>query len=406
MQSLVPLSPQVFGTSGRLIYLNTIGELRAAAADWDDLWQRSDCTSPLARAEPVADWIAHFAPGSRFRALVVADEERWLMALPLIGRRMAGLLQTGVLPCNAWPSGATLLWDVSATEDITLSDNVALGLAGLSWPVFLLEAAMPRRASWRALYRALTAAGMPYDLRTRWDVGRLPIEHDWHAAFGRLSRRHRQRITASLRKLSERGEVRFRLHADLAPDEVEPLLCRAWAIDNCGWKGAAGTSVLRTPGIAEFMLAQARWLAEEGRLVLAFLDCGERNIAFCYGVLGKGVFHSFKIGYDPAFALLSPGHLLQYHLQQALHADPGVTAIDFMGLLSEYHASWRPEPYPFARLAFAPRNSILGRAALWGFQQVRGPSEGLPAVEPAVGLFLEGCGDCHLAEASTKSAGH
>ena len=132
------------------------------------------------------------------------------------------------------------------------------------------------------------------------------------------------------------------------------------------------------------MLAQARWLAAEGRLRLAFLDCGGRNVAFCYGVLGKGVFHSFKIGYDPAFAPLSPGHLLQYHLLQALHADPQVTAVDYIGEMTEYHASWRPEAYPFARLAFARRGSVLGRAALWGFQRMKGPSERLPAISPPI----------------------
>jgi CelD/BcsL family acetyltransferase involved in cellulose biosynthesis len=379
-----------------VIYLNTIAELRAATPEWDDLWQRSDCTSPLARAEAVADWITHFAPDSRFQTLVVADGDRWVMALPLVERRMAGVLRAGVLPCNAWPSGATLLWDLAATADAGVSTAVAAGLARLTWPLVFLEAAMPARASWQALYRAVTAAGMPCDLRSRWEVGRLAIGPDWEAAYDRLSRKHRQRVSASLRKLAQLGEVRFRLHANLSPAEVEPLVYRAWATENCGWKGEAGTSVLRTPGVAEFMLAQAQWLAAQGRLRLAFLDCGDRNVAFCYGVVGKGTFHSFKIGYDPAFAALSPGHLLQYHLQQALYADAVVTAIDYIGRFTEYHASWRPESYPFGRLAFARRGSLLGSAALWGFQQLRGPSEGLPGVAPAddgAMVELAGCGE-------------
>lgn len=366
-----------------VIRLNTIDELRAAAPAWNDLWRRSDCTSPLAQAEPVADWLAHFNPTGRFQALIVAEEERWLMALPLVEQRMAGVLRAGILPCNAWPSGATLLWDAAATEDADLGLAISAGVAGLPWPLVFLEAAMPARASWQALLRTLTAADMPCDLRTRWQVGRLTIEHNWPAAFGRLSRKHRQRISASLGKLAARGEVRFQLHAHLAPHEVEPLLRRAWETEDRGWKGAAGTSVLRSPGAAEFMLAQARNLAAEGRLRLAMLDCGEINVAFCYGVLGKGVFHSFKIGYDPAFAPLSPGHLLQFHLLRELHADPQVTAVDYIGQVSAYHASWTADVYPFARLAFARRGSLFGHAALWGFQRLRGPSEGIPVVVPA-----------------------
>lgn len=365
-----------------IIRLNTIAELRAAAPAWNDLWQRSDCTSPLARAEPIAAWLAHFAPTNRFHALVVADEGRWLVALPLIGRRMAGVLRAGALPCNAWPSGATLLWDATATDDPGVGETVSAGLARLPWPLVFLEAAMPARASWQALCRTLTAADMPCDLRTRWKVGRLAIEHNWPVAFGHLSHKHCRRISTSLSKLADRGEVCFKLHANLSPNEVEPLLRQALETEDRGWKGAAGTSILRTPGAAEFMLAQARCLAAEGQLLLAFLDCGQRNVAFCYGVLGKGVFHSFKIGFDPFFATLSPGHLLQYHLLQELHADPQVTAVDYIGEMTEYHASWRPEVYPFARLAFARCGSMLGRAALWGFQQMKGPSEGIPIITP------------------------
>jgi len=372
-----------------LLHFNTIAEFRAAAPAWDDLWQRSDCTSPLAKAGPIADWLVHFAPRSRFQASVVTEEGRWLAALPLVERRMAGVLRAGALPCNAWPSGATLLWDVAATRDPSVGEAVAAAVARLPWPLVLLEAAMPCRASWQALCRGLTAADMPCDLRTRWLAGRLPVRQDWPAALRRLSRKHSRRIAACFRKLEQRGEVRFELHAHLAPEETEALLRRAWETEDRGWKGAAGSSVLRSPGAAEFLLAQARWLAAEGNLVLAFLDCGRTNVAFSYGVLGKGVFHSLKIGYDPAFAPLSPGHLLQYHLLQALHTDPRIRAVDYIGEMTAYHASWRPDVYPLARLAFARRGSLLGGMALWGFQRMNGPSEGLPPVAVAQEQLVE-----------------
>jgi CelD/BcsL family acetyltransferase involved in cellulose biosynthesis len=348
-------------------FLTSLEELRAAAPAWNDLWQRSDCTSPLARAEMVAHWIEHFVTDARLRVAVVEDGGCWLAALPLIEGRAGGVLRAGVLPCNAWPSGATLLWDVGNSSDAvgrTMTDAVGR----LPWQLVSLEAAMPERASWQALHHALKTAGVPCDLKTRWRVGRLAIEHDWPAAFARLSRKHRQRIATSLRKLSGRGEVSFELHKHLAADTVESLLQRAVAIEDRGWKGRAGTSVLHTPGVFEFMLRQARCLAAEDRLWLAFLRCGERDIAFCYGIFAKGVLHSFKIGYDEEFAAFSPGHLLQYLLLQAIHADLAVEAVDYIGEMTEYHASWRPESYPFARLAFAPRGKLLGQAALWSYQ--------------------------------------
>jgi hypothetical protein len=384
----------------QLRFLTSLDEIRAAAPAWDDLWLRSDCTSPLARAEMVAQWIEQFAPNHRLRVAVVEQNGRWLAALPLMEGKAGGLLTAGVLPCNAWPSGATLLWDVSilceeqdpydclksysnlprVTARVscqnqfrsTLDDEVgrlmATALDQLPWQLVSLEAAMPARASWRALHHALTMAGIPCDLRLRWRVGRSAVQHNWPAAFAQLSRKHRQRIASSLRKLSARGEVGFEFHQRIAHDKVDPLLQRAFVLEDRSWKNKAGTSVLRTPGAAEFLLRQARVLAAEDRLWLAFLRCGEQDIAFCYGVFAKGVLHSFKIGYDDDFAAFSPGHLLQYYLLQAIHADQSVEAIDYIGEMTEYHASWRPESYPFARLAFAPRGKLLGQAALWSYQ--------------------------------------
>jgi CelD/BcsL family acetyltransferase involved in cellulose biosynthesis len=363
-------------------FLTSLAELREAAPAWDDLWQRSDCTSPLARADMVAHWLEHFAPSARIRVAVVEENGRWLAALPLVERKARGVLRAGALPCNEWPSGATLLWDVCRTgisqkmevfpaEAGTTSAAMTSAVDRLPWQLVWLEAAMPARASWQALYGAVTAAGLACDLRTRWHVGRLAIGHNWPAEQARLSRKHRQRTASSLRKLADRGEVGFELHQRIAADQLEPLLERAMAVDDRSWKAAAATSIRRTPGAAEFMRRQAKCLADRDQLWLAFLRCGPRDAAFCYGVFAKGVMHSMKIGYDAEFAPYSPGHLLQYHLLQAVHADARVVAVDYIGQLTEYHASWRPESYPFARLVFAPRGKLVGQAAIWSYKFCR-----------------------------------
>ena len=253
----------------QVIHLNTIAELRAAAPAWDDLWQRSDCTSPLARAEPIADWLAHFAPASRFQALVVADEGRWLAALPLVEHRMAGVLRAGVLPCNAWPSGATLLWDAAATDDPAVGAAVSAGAAAIAVAAGVAGSGHARPGVVAGLGSRADRGG--HALRPADPLARRPPGDRARLAGGirpPLAQASPAACRLRLRKLAERGEVRFQLHAHLAPHEVEPLLRRAWETEDRGWKGAAGTSVLRTPGAAEFMLAQARWLAAEGRLLV------------------------------------------------------------------------------------------------------------------------------------------
>lgn len=85
--------------------IQSVNELREIASTWDELWQRSEATLPLARSEPVADWLQEFAAGEFF-ALIVKDEEKLVAALPLVGCRVGKVLTPGTLPGNAWsPAG-------------------------------------------------------------------------------------------------------------------------------------------------------------------------------------------------------------------------------------------------------------------------------------------------------------
>lgn len=355
----------------QVLSITSLDELRSFASAWDDLWRRSDVTLPMARAEMIAQWVEEFSPEAEFRALVVEDGGRWLAALPLISRRKAGLGTIGALPTNEWPSGAELLWDNAAVGDARIGDAFLDALRHLPWQLLLLDGMMPGRPAWQSILRQMASAGMTCDLRTRWRAGRLEIHHDWQHYLGGLSRKHRQRIASRLRRLAARGEVQFQLLSQIPPDAVEPWLTKAFEIEDCGWKGDAGTSVMKTPGIFNFLLRQGRQLATWGQLEVALLSCGDRPVAFCYGASAKGVFHSCKIGYDPAYAEFSPGHLLQYHLLQAFHSDPRRLVVDYQGPATEYHVHWRPATYAIARLAVSPRG-LAGRMALWGYRLFQG----------------------------------
>ena len=133
----------------------------------------------------------------------------------------------------------------------------------------------------------------------------------------------------------------------------------------------------------DFFLGQARQLAQWDQLALAVLRCGGRPVAFAYGLVAKGVFHSWKVGYDARYADCSPGQLLRYRLIERLHADPAYQTMDFVGLLSDAQAHWRPETYRVGRLMVAPRR-LLGRLALSAYRCCR-PSSGRAAPASTVG---------------------
>ena len=98
---------------------------------------------------------------------------------------------------------------------------------------------------------------------------------------------------------------------------------------------------------------------------LAFLTLDNRPIAFCYGFAAKGVYHTFKIGYDPEYGQFSPGQVLFGCLLEQLFNDSAYSSVDTVGLLTSTMAHWRPNPYTIGIAMIAPRR-VLGRLATYG----------------------------------------
>ena len=229
---------------------------------------------------------------------------------------------------------------------------------------------MPESARWREFATVAVQPCQPPVVRTRWQSGRVAIEGDWDAYRSAWSRKHRQHMTRGWRRLKLQGKPALRLLTDFAPDEAREAMCRGLEIENLGWKGAAATSVLKTPGMEDAFLSQAEWLAANGHLELAFLELDGKPIAFIYGQTAKGVFHSAKIGYDPAYADCSPGQLLRYLLLERLFSEKSKTAFDFLGPLTESHAAWHPSRYTVGRMAVS-LGGAMGNFALAAYRRWR-----------------------------------
>ncbi len=174
-------------------------------------------------------------------------------------------------------------------------------------------------------------------------------------------------MAAAARRLAERGDVRLALDSQLTPHEAAAWMQRGFEVEDRSWKGRAGSSVLRSPGMADFFIRQAQQAARWGQLELATLLCNDRPVAFSYGLMAKGVFHSMKVGYDPEFAAQHPGQLLRYYLLERFFAEPQRKALDFQGPMTEAHAAWLPESYAVGRLAVAPRSGC-GRLAVRSYK--------------------------------------
>jgi CelD/BcsL family acetyltransferase involved in cellulose biosynthesis len=354
-------------SQARIVHLDSLTALRAAAEAWDDLWRRSDVTLPSLRAELVAQWVEQFSQPHRFHAIAVESEGRLVAALPLIERKLGHLWNVAAMPSNEWSSSGDLLLDDSASDGVL--DTLAAAMGQMPWPLLWLDEVVLDARRWQRLHEAMVRAGMTVAAHRRWSVGRVEANGDWPAYKARWSRKHRQKMAWAARRLAERGDSRLLALSHLPPEEAAPWMCRAFEIEDRSWKGAAGSSVLRSPDIADFFIRQAQEAARWGQLELVFLQCGDRLAAFSYGLAAKGVFHSLKVGYDRQFAEQVPGQLLRYYLLERLFAQPERAGLDFLGPMTEAHAAWLPEPYTIGRLAVAPRRS-WGRVAVRAYKDL------------------------------------
>ncbi|MBN2578992.1 MAG: GNAT family N-acetyltransferase [Pirellulales bacterium] len=352
-----------------LLRLTGVDDLRNAAAAWDDLWWRSDVTLPTVRAELLAQWLEQFGGSEPFHALVVKEDSgRWVAALPLVSRRLAGVFRAGTLPCNPWLPCGDLLVDPAADVPAALETLLA-GAAALPWPLLWMNEAVIDSVRWQALHRAAARLRMPTAEHVRYPVARIPIAVDWGQFLKDLSRAHRQATNKAVRRLHEMGDLRLKRLTRLDPDEVQPWLEKVFAVEDSSWKGSAGSSVLREPGMCDFYLRQARQLAAWGQLEIAVLNLEGKAIAAMFGFSAKGVLHAHKIGYDPQFASSSPGQVMFWMILEQMHLEKDWRAIDCIGPLTEAISRWRPDTYALGRLAIAP-GRFTGRAALKLYQRV------------------------------------
>ncbi len=357
--------------------IDSVEELRRTAPAWDRLWERSEVSLPTARAELVAQWVEQFAAGRALRVLLVEQDGEPVGALPLAGRRRHGVVPVGDLTWNYWSPNGELLLDPAA-DAAAVADLLAAGLDAAGWPLLWLDLTPFDTPRWQALQAALARRGLATDVHLRYRIGQARIDGDFDRYFAGRSSAHRHTVGKRLRRLEREGPVRLVVFSDFAPDEVDLRLRRAFQVEEAGWKMSAGGTVLGTPGMFDFYRRQARQLAEWRCLRVALLEHRDRPIAFEFGWTAKGVYHSFKVGYDAAYRRYAPGHLLRMRLIAALAEQPDEVLVDFQGPLTEALAHWSTHSYPIGRLVIAPRR-LAGRTLLAGYRTLAPVLRGLRA---------------------------
>ena len=345
-------------------YLSAPNELMAIRSQWNDLWERSFARQPTVRAEALLNWLDHFSGNREFRALCVEEHGQLVAALPLLKGRWRGVYPVYELPTSCWANSADFLIDKRIPAD-GIADYCAQALRALSPAVLSFEEIAINDPQWVALARSLTDAGGYCMMSSRQPVGIIDLLGNWDAYQKSWSSNHRSAIKRSERKLSEHGRIRAE-RKRVCGAELDEQMRIAFEIEDRSWKGEAGTSVVQTPGMLDFMLNEAQVMAAAGFLDLWYLYIDDRPIAFEYCHLAKGTCFSHKIGYDPEYSKYGPGRLLRKLQLHTYHAEGSCRVFDMLGTLCSSKAKWSTRTYEAAHL-YATASGGISKTLLSGY---------------------------------------
>jgi CelD/BcsL family acetyltransferase involved in cellulose biosynthesis len=302
------------------------GDQRAA---WSRLVDAAVEPNPFFEPEPVLQAGSLLRDG-RTGVAVVEDDGDLLLALPVLRRRPARHVPVRALQAWHHPyvhAGAPL---VRAGRERAAWAELLDHLRHGAQEAWLLLPRLPLYGAGSvALQRELADRHLPWaadQVQGRPVVRRRPRPT---YLDGRLSSRSRKTLRRQGRRLAEElgGAV---LTVDLVrggdgcDDAVETFL----RLEDSGWKGRAGTALLRRPEHAEWFRRFCRHLHARGRLEVWALGVpGRAAAAQVNARAGRTSFH-LRTAYDEALAAWSPGIQLELAMVEAFHADARVDLLD------------------------------------------------------------------------------
>lgn len=246
------------------------------------------------------------------------------------------------------------------------------------WDVLLLRE-VPERARLMALLpAACRARGWALHTRHALDSPYISIAGDWESFLASRSRRFRKAIRQNRRRLHEAGAASF--ECARGPSAIDAVMPEVMQVAERSWSGARGSSIA-SPRNRAFYERVFRELARSDDLRVWTLRLGGKLAAFEVHVTWGRMAAPLKVAYDPAFAELSVGSVLDAHALEAAFAGGEFERYDLLGKDEPWKMRWtdlverhlevfvfnrRPASRLFRLLEFGlrPRLGAVKRAAL------------------------------------------
>jgi CelD/BcsL family acetyltransferase involved in cellulose biosynthesis len=296
-----------------------------ARSAWRDLVAHALEPDVFLEPELLEPAARHLPGGDAARMLVVADGERWLAAVPVLGRpKFADLW----LPClRSWRhpytfSGTPLLRAETAERGAAGLVGAADGVRGRAFLALEHVTDGPVAAALMAAGAARPEPAFVHDRAVRAAV----VDGAEDDALARAMNGKRRRELARTRRTLE---AELGGPAQLVEVTDDPAgLDRFLALEAAGWKGEAGSALSSDPAHERFQRESAEAFRAQGRLHLLELRAGGRTAASVLALRSHGTLSTLKIGHDESLRRGTPGVHLMGDIATWAHGRGDVQLVD------------------------------------------------------------------------------
>jgi len=314
----------------------------ADEASWDRLATEWDDAAVRAQAFYLSHvwlrrWWATYGQG-RLAAGAVREGGRIVALAPFrrLRRRFWGLptrTVANLFNAHACRSDVALLEREAEALDLVLD-----ALDREPWDVVLLREIPERSRFLRLLPAAARARG--WAMHTRWSLDSpcIPITGDWEGFFANLPARFRKQLRNKRNRLLSSG-AKVEIACVAGAEAIEAVVPEVMAVAGRSWSGERGTSIASPPhrGFYENVF---RDFARRDQLRIWTLRVGGVLAAFEVHVVWGRTTAAVKACYDPAFAHLSVGSILEAQVTEQLFRSGEFDACDLLGKDDFHKTRW------------------------------------------------------------------
>lgn len=323
--------------------LTTDGEVKDLAQSWNKF--STTITLPMQQFSWIKACAATFSSTQELKIVVYGTSETPLAIAPLVRNSTGKIGRLEIAGLKELSEPADLIW-----ADRQSLERLVIALTRFRIPLILdrLPADSPSIDAFKKAFHGkgvvLCREGVGYPF--------ISLNESWRMPEQNLSSRRASDLRRALRKAEKIGPVRTEILSP-QPNELDPLLDRAFAVEANSWKGRVKTALAKDATRGTFYRQYAHLASQEGILRTCFLHIGDKAVAMQLAVECNNQFWLLKIGYDEQFAQCSPGNLL---LRDTIKyaAEKGLDSYDFLGRVEPWTSIWTGSERPCVSLRVYP----------------------------------------------------